>query len=432
MNILMMTNTFTPHVGGVARSIESFTAAYRNLGHQVMVVAPTYEHMPNDEKNVVRIPAIQRFNGSDFSVILPLPGFLSDAVDDFHPDLVHVHHPFLIGGTALRIVKQQEIPLVFTHHTMYEQYTHYVPGNSKAMQKFVIKLSTCYANLCDLVFAPSDSVADILRSRGVETPIEVVPTGVNLERFSRGNGAGFKAALDIPGDAFVIGHVGRLAPEKNLEFLTMAVAAHLKTDPLSHFLVVGNGPSATILRTIFSDRNLSDRMHIVTQLDYPLLASAYKAMDVFVFASKSETQGMVITEAMGAGVPVIALNAPGVREVVEDFSNGRLLSTETLSDFSAALQSFARLGPEERDRYRTAARLTAQAFSQETIAARAITLYQGLHNAGFADRQKEYSAWQSVVGMIKAEWHLMMNFLEAADAALADDETKSEQTLSGR
>ncbi|MDP2105797.1 MAG: glycosyltransferase, partial [Desulfobulbaceae bacterium] len=137
MNILMMTNTFTPHVGGVARSIESFTAAYRSKGHQVMVVAPTFENMPADENNVIRIPAIQRFNGSDFSVILPTPGFLSDAIINFQPDIVHVHHPFLIGDTALRIAKQHELPLVFTHHTMYEQYTHYVPGNSTAMKKFI-------------------------------------------------------------------------------------------------------------------------------------------------------------------------------------------------------------------------------------------------------------------------------------------------------
>lgn len=424
MNILMMTNTFTPHVGGVARSIESFTASYRKKGHQVMVVAPTFENMPEDETNVIRIPAIQRFNGSDFSVILPIPVFLSDSIENFQPDIVHVHHPFLIGGTALRIAMQHELPLVFTHHTMYEQYTHYVPGNSDALKKFVIKLSTSYANLCNLVFAPSASVAEILRGRGVVSPIEIVPTGVDLELFECGNGTGFRSAMDIPVDAFVIGHLGRLAPEKNLEFLALAVAAYLATDLNARFLVIGSGPSEKTIRTIFKDRNLTSRLHIVSRLDHPLLASAYKAMDVFAFASKSETQGMVLTEAMAAGVPVVAINAPGVREVVEDNVNGLLLFTETLHDFSSALRSFALLRKDEISRFKTSAELTARKFSLEKSADKALDLYEGIRDTEFINRQKEYSTWQAVTGMIKAEWHIVKTLFEAADAAINPQKTE--------
>ena len=106
MRILMMTNTFTPHVGGVARSVEAFTASYRKLGHEVLVVAPEFDNMPSEETGVVRVPAIQNFNGSDFSVVLPAPGFLHDAVEAFQPDIVHSHHPFLIGSTALRLARQ--------------------------------------------------------------------------------------------------------------------------------------------------------------------------------------------------------------------------------------------------------------------------------------------------------------------------------------
>ena len=124
MNILMMTNTFTPHVGGVARSVEAFTAEYRRRGHRVLVVAPEFENMPEHETGVIRMPAIQHFNGSDFSVVLPTPGFLSSALEEFRPDIVHSHHPFLVGGTALRIARTHELPLVFTHHTMNEQNTH--------------------------------------------------------------------------------------------------------------------------------------------------------------------------------------------------------------------------------------------------------------------------------------------------------------------
>ena len=118
MNILMLTNTYLPHVGGVARSVEAFKRVYDARGHRVLVVAPDVPDIGDDEEDVIRVPAIQNFNGSDFSVRLPIPGFLLSAVRDFRPDLVHSHHPFLLGDTALRIATHFDVPLVFQHHTM--------------------------------------------------------------------------------------------------------------------------------------------------------------------------------------------------------------------------------------------------------------------------------------------------------------------------
>ncbi|MCD6197890.1 MAG: glycosyltransferase [Deltaproteobacteria bacterium] len=421
MNILMMTNTFTPHVGGVARSIEAFTAEYRKRGHRVLVVAPEFENMPENEIDVIRIPAIQRFNGSDFSVILSTPGYLTEAIEEFKPDIVHSHHPFLIGGTALRLAIPHKLPLVFTHHTMYEQYTHYVPGDSEALKRFVIQLSTRYANLCNQVFAPSESVASVLRRRGVVARIDVVPTGVNLGKFARGSGAGFRAAMDIPENAFVVGHVGRLAPEKNLEFLVKAISGFLKSEKRAHFLVIGRGPSEDTIRKIFSREGMADRLHTLGILKYPLLASAYRAMDVFAFASKSETQGMVLTEAMAAGIPVVALDAPGVREVVVDHRNGRLLHPETIEEFSSALQWVAALSSEQMQQIKQAAENRAKEFSMERSADKALTLYKNLLDKEFFDRHKEYSAWTTILHEIKTEWDVMKGLAGAAGAALSID-----------
>ena len=219
MNILILTNTFTPHVGGVARSVEAFTAEYRKRGHRVLIVAPEFPDMPLDEVDVMRISAIQKFNASDFSVALPIHPQLGDAIDAFRPDIVHAQHPFLLGITALRLARHRGLPLVFTHHTLYEQYTHYIPGDSPALKRFAIELATRYANLTDQVFAPSESVRDLLLERGVTTPIAVVPTGVRLESFAQGDGLDFRRQTGIPETACVVGHLGRLAPEKNLEFL---------------------------------------------------------------------------------------------------------------------------------------------------------------------------------------------------------------------
>src|SRR5690606_8780838 len=167
------------------RSVEAFTAEYRKLGHRVLVVAPEFSGLPDHEFDVVRIPAIQKFNASDLSFALPMPTGLTDILEDFAPDIIHSQHPFLLGNTALRFARYFDRPLVFTHHTLYEQYTHYVPGDLPLFKRFIVELATRYANLCDQVFAPSESIRDILVRRGVSAPIKVVPTGVKGELLDR-------------------------------------------------------------------------------------------------------------------------------------------------------------------------------------------------------------------------------------------------------
>jgi len=415
MNILMMTNTFAPHIGGVARSVECFSNEFRSRGHDVLVVAPTYDKLPEQETGVVRVPAVQNFNGSDFSVALPLSDLMSDAIDDFAPDIVHAHHPFLLGGTALRIAHIHELPLVFTHHTMYEQYTHYVPGNSKKLQQFAMKLSTSYANLCNLVFAPSESVASIIKDRGVSTPVKIVPTGVECRKFDCGSGSGFRDAMGIPQDSFIIGHLGRLAPEKNLEFLAKAVVQYLLNNKKARFLLIGLGPSEKTVRKIFADHNLGNRLHIAHALEHPLLASAYKAMDLFAFCSKSETQGMVLTEAMAAATPVIALDAPGVREVVMDTENGRLIKGDSLEEFVDALDWLFTLPEARRREVQQMAKQTARKFSMERTAATALGHYEELLSKGFAAAKEQHcSNWQTAQRLFRIEWNIFKNVIDAA------------------
>lgn len=418
MNIVMLTNTYTPHVGGVARSVEAFTAEYRRRGHRVLVVAPEFNGMPQHELDVVRIPAIQHFNGSDFSAVLPVSGLLTDALDAFQPDLLHAHHPYLLGMTALRVARYRKLPLVFTHHTLYEEYIHYVPVDSPAFRRFVIELATRYANVCDQVFAPSESIAQLLGQRGVSTPIAVVPTGVCVEHFADGDGPGFRRQLGIPSDAFVVGHLGRLAPEKNLGFLAEAVAAFLRTPPNARFLVAGKGPSEADIRTIFAREGLSERLHMAGVLGPRQLAHAYHAMDVFAFASKSETQGMVLTEAMAAGTPVVGLNAPGVREVVKDKQNGRLIHDETVEAFAGALQWMAALSDSEKQALKESARATAVAFSMPRSATTALACYEALCARTTADHSEEDAEWERVLRLIQAEWTILKGLAAAAAAAL--------------
>ncbi len=417
MNVLMMTNTFTPFLGGVSRSVTAFTHDLRKMGHSVVVVAPEFENAPPVEEGVVRVPAIQHFNGGDFSVSLPIPGYLSARLEKFKPDIVHSHHPHLLGSTALRVASWFECPLVFTYHTMYEDYLHYVPAHAKQMRTFVINLVKGYCNLCDHVIAPSRSVAELIRERGVTTPVDVVPTGVYTHKFEQGDGAGFRRAHGIPVNDFVVGTVGRLAPEKNLRFLAKAVRCVAAGPGRAHFLVVGSGPSAAEIREIFRARDLGDRLHLVGSLEGRELTDAYHAMDVFAFASHTETQGMVLTEAMAAGKPVVAVDAPGVREVVHDQVNGRLLPTEDHQPFATALREMAIAARPRIQAYERAARATATEFSMDESARKLAAVYDEVLQRDTVE-WKDESVWGRAKEEIKAEWEIVKNVAEAATVAL--------------
>lgn len=418
MNILILTNTFTPHVGGVARSVAAFAEEYRKRGHRVLIVAPEFPGMPREEVDVVRVAAIRNFNASDFSVALPPLAGLGERLDDFRPDIVHSQHPFLLGMTALRIARYRQLPLVFTHHTLYEQYTHYVPADSPAMKRFAIDLATRYANLCDHVFAPSESIRKLLLKRGVTRPVTVVPTGVCPEHFAQGDGAGVRERMGIPASAFVVGHLGRLAPEKNLEFLTRAVADFIASHSDAHFLVVGSGPSGEAMRSIFREAGIGERLHIAGILQQQQLADTLHAMNVFAFASGSETQGMVLTEAMAAALPVVALDAPGVREVVRDGENGRLLREQTPAAFCAALQWLAALPAEEIHVLQQAAVATAEAFSMPRSADRALACYTEVRSGFPAAADDGGRDWENVFAWIGAEWDILKSIAGAGDAAI--------------
>jgi len=415
VNILMMTNTYKPILGGLERSIESFTREFRRRGHRVVIVAPEYEGA-KPEKDVVRIPAVQNFNGSDFSVQLPIPGILELALGDFRPDLVHSHHPFLVGDTALRVASKYNVPLVFTHHTLYEENTHYVPGNEEAVKRFVIELSTGYANMVDQVFAPSESIKAMLEARGVTTPVVAVPTGIYISQFSRGAGQAFRKKLNIPADAFVVGHVGRLAPEKNLEFMTQAVAQFLRAQPKAHFLVAGDGPSQENMQEIFNNNGVSSRAHFAGVLKGKDLVDIYHAMDIFVFASHSETQGLVLAEAMACGTPVVAVDAPGVREVVKDKANGRLIETDNVSELADAMEWVRRQPAHAFKQMRSACRETASEFSMERSVGKALAAYASLSIQGFFYRSGGTSMRERIGRVVSTQWGLFKNFTKAVGA----------------
>jgi 1,2-diacylglycerol 3-alpha-glucosyltransferase len=432
VKILIMTNTYHPFTGGVPRSIDTFTTQYRRLGHTVKIVAPDFEGQ-EEEPDVLRVPAIQNFNGTDFSVRLPIPFYLSEFADGFAPDIIHSQHPFLLGGTALRMAVRRETPLVYTFHTFYDHYLHYLPGGgSVAMKRFVNALVAGYANLCDHVIAPSRSVAQELARRGVTTPVDVIPTGVDVTAIEAGDGPGFRAEHGIPSEAFVVGFVSRLAEEKNLDFLCDAVIAYMEGEPKAWFVVAGSGPQEENLKARFTGSPLASRFLLLGNLTGTELHGLYNALDVFAFASLSETQGLVVTEAMAAGVPVVALKASGVEDVVDDGRNGRLLEEHDPGVFARAIAEVASL---DADAYRTLsgrARETAAGLSDEVCARRALAVY-GAVRREYREEHEHETAWDEFVNVVTAEWNLLATIGAAAGAALTgageDEAATNEEAL---
>jgi len=424
MNILMMTNTYLPMVGGLERSIEAFTKEYRKRGHRVVIVAPEYEDSPQKELDVIRMPALKNFYGSKFSVKLPIAGFFLEALGDFKPDMIHAHHPFLMGDTALRLAYAHKIPLVFTHHSLYEENV----GESETVQKFAAELATGYANCCDHVIAPSESIAQMLKARGVNTQITAISTGLDLKQY-RSTSGNFREELKISKGAFVVGYVGRLSPEKNLPFLARAVALFLKKEKSALFLVVGSGPSEAELLNCFKELQIEDQLCFAGAMKGKKLIQAFQALDVFAFSSHSETQGMVLNEAMAAGTPVVGLDAPGVRDIVKDKVNGRLVPGEDEREFSKALGWVYERSPAERRKLIAEAKKTAKLFSMPRCADKALRLYESLQPAAGFERSAKEENWFPFMQRAEAEWDLLCNFTNATMGALMPGDENSLESV---
>jgi 1,2-diacylglycerol 3-alpha-glucosyltransferase len=420
MKILMVTNTFTPHVGGVARSVAATSQRLEALGHKVMIVCPTFEGTESTHR-VLRVPAIEHFQNTDFSFPLPIPSGVHQAIDSFDPDVIHSHHPFLLGDTALRVGAERDIPVVFTHHTQYDMYAHYMGGeNSDFAKRFINELDVGYCNLCDVVIAPSQSIADDLIARGVTRQTQVIPTGIDVDWWSLGSRQAFRDAQGIPQDTFVIGHVGRLAKEKNIPFLADAVALYLSKHPEARFVVAGVGPSESDILLAFEKRNLVNQLLKFGVLDRVELRDLYRSLDVFVFASKSETQGIVLAEAMAASVPVVAIDAPGVREILEDKINGRMLPDESLEMFAGAIEWIAQLPPQSRKLLEAELAETAKRYSLEHTVASLLGTYQWASKVKRVGHSSEHESVNAIVNRAEAEFKIWGNFAHAVGQSIAE------------
>jgi len=365
-------------LGGVTRAVETLRGGLERLGHTVVVVAPRMAGAPPDA-NVVRVPAVPAPTYPDFSLPLPVGPWLARHVQDLSLDVFHAQHPFLLGATARRLARALDRPLVFTYHTLYDQYAHYVPLPRGLVARRAVRWSTKFANRADLVIAPSDALAERIVGQGVRRPVEVVPTGVDLDRFRPGHRGRARTALGFPPDGPLLLYVGRLDQEKNLDLLLEAFAAASRRVSAARLALVGRGTRRDSLRSRAVQLGIVDRVLFVGGVAPDDVVTFYQAADLFLFASTTETQGLAVLEAMAVGRPVVAVRASGVEEAVLDGVTG-LLTVEDPSDLAAAAVEVL----EDRGlaaKLARGGREAVQRFAAPALAARLVQSYERLAGA---------------------------------------------------
>jgi 1,2-diacylglycerol 3-alpha-glucosyltransferase len=377
LRIGLFTNNYFPMLGGVPTAVETIRRSLEALGHDVVIVAPRMSGAADESRTVVRVPAVPAPTYPDFALPLPLGPALTRRLRALDLDVFHAHHPFLLGVSARRLARSARRPFVFTNHTLYDRYAHYVPLPRAMVARGAVRWSARFADTADLVLTPSDFVARRLRAQGVRRPIEVVPTGIDLDQFRPGERVAARRMLRLGPDERVLLYVGRLDREKNLEFLLDAVA-QLRTPGL-RLLLVGRGTQAPALGRIAAKRGFANRLEFRGGVAPESLPAYYRASNAFVFASTTETQGLAVLEAMACGLPVVAIRASGIEEVVTDGVSG-LLVPEDAEAFAASVDQIM-VDEDLGTKLATGGREAASAFGAAAVAERLLQAYRRARGA---------------------------------------------------
>lgn len=375
MNIAFFSDSYRPYTSGVVQSIDTFAREFRKAGHKVYIFAPNYPECEKEEM-VFRFFSIPSIVHQDFTLAIPVSPSLKKKLKELEIDVVHVHSPFLLGRLGAKVAKKLNLPLVFTYHTLYDQYVHYVPFAQNFNRWVVRKISKDFCNACDLVVVPTGIIKDILRGYGVSSNIEVIPTGIDLRPYSLGDPHWLKKTYSIPEKDLVLLFVGRLGAEKNIDFLLRAFQNVLQCYSDVTLVMIGGGPQAQAFKKLAVDLKIAHKVIFTGTLDHALVINAYLGADLFVFASVTETQGLVIAEAKAAGLPVVAVEAFGVKEMVNSGIDGFLTPLEHSAFVSKILKLLKE--PELRQRLGDNARKSVESISSSNSARRLLVCYEKL------------------------------------------------------
>lgn len=380
MNIGIFTNCYLPLVNGVVGAIGLLRKGLIEQGHQVYIFAPGYEDYMDQEANVFRYPAVDLIRKVKFPVAIPFSPRINQALHTIPLDIIHSHHPFVLGPAALRVAKRKRIPAVYTFHTQYDQYAHYVPLPGtlvKEIAKYQVKR---YCSAVDRISTPSESARQILQNYGIATTVQVIPNPTDLAKFRNNDGNVIRRKYGL-GQAKLLINVGRVAPEKNLAFLLTvfqyilhSCAKQYGPDPTVRLVIVGDGPDLPNLKKQAEALGIAGQVIFTGLVDTADIPAYLAAADLFVMSSTTEVKPLAQLEALAAGVPIVAVSAPGTDDTIIHGENG-LLVRQTVSEFGDTVLKLI-FDPDRLRRYQDAALKTAANYSYEKITTEYLELYQ--------------------------------------------------------
>jgi len=349
VRILMISDVYFPRINGVSTSIQTFINELNQLGHSVTLIAPDYTKQRvisvDLDEDIIRIPARRvpldpedrYMRRSKIRSLLP-----KLALRNY--DLVHIQTPFVAHYLGIWLGRNLDLPVITTYHTFFEEYLyHYFPFIPKRLKGGLAKrISASQCNQSNQVFVPSTAMMEVLSGYGVTTNMSVLPTGIPLNAYRRGDGSRFRSKHGIPADRPVMITISRVAVEKNIGFLIDVLKNLKERMPDILLVIAGEGPLLDGLKQKIRQESLDNQVMFVGYLDRATeLQDCYRAADTFVFASRTETQGLVLLEAMAAGTPVVSTAIMGTRDVLED-GKGCLIAQDDVHDFSSKVERVLR------------------------------------------------------------------------------------------
>lgn len=379
MRIAFFTNCYKPLINGVVTSIVYLKEAYEKKGHQTYIFAPNVEDYIDQEKNIFRYRSINLTNKVKYPIAIPLSFKAKKVITEFNPDLIHIHHPFVLSSVAIMYSKQLGIPKILTIHTQYDQYAYYVaPLPQKLTQEVIKKIVSNLADKTDCITTPSESMKALIKNYGTKNRIEVIPNAIKLSTFRGKNELEclkISKRYNLKEDEKIILFVGRVATEKSIDKIIKALGI-IKKHGISKtkLLIVGNGPARDELVHLVQALGVEEEVIFCGEVNYEEIRYYYKIADVFTIASASESFGIVTIEALASGLPVLAVKAPGAMDILTDGFDG-LLTDDNIEHFAKALEKIIR-DPELRERLSKGALKTSAKYSINMISERMLNLYR--------------------------------------------------------
>ena len=385
MKIGFFTDTYLPVGYGIQISVETFRKMLEKLGHEVYIYTPYVPGYKDVIKHVFRFNSFRIIKNPEMRLALPIAhnGELRKALN-FKLDIIHVQTPFTMGFLGKYISKHQGIPMVYTHHTAYPDYAKVYLKEKYIIPEMAKWISKLFGNWADGVIAPSIKIERTLREYGVKKPIHILPTGVDLDYFkidanSRSMAMALRESWGIgPGDKVLLS-LCRIDKAKNLGFIAESFPHVLKKNPNAKLVFVGDGQYLKELKKMVKNLGIDKNIIFAGFIDDNHKAAYYQAADTFLFASHTETQGIVILEAMVSGLPIVALQDDSFKGQVRDGYNGYLVDSRSSPETFA--RNIVKLLGDEPKKVREFGKNSieiAKDYSERHQAEKLIALYEGL------------------------------------------------------